>query len=119
MAAVNATLLAFAAERLRAAVRRCCLAPVAVDRYLLPAGRPAANPPHAAAAVDRWDRQTDRRTHTGHRIAYYCANGVDNRRCGECQLLGSETPRPKYTPNATTYACTAIRAWESAESGRK
>jgi len=24
-----------------------------------PAGRSAANPPHAAAAVDRWDRQTD------------------------------------------------------------
>jgi len=30
--------------------------PAAVDRYLLPAGRPAANPPHAAAAIDRWDR---------------------------------------------------------------
>jgi len=35
----------------------------AIDRYLLPAGHSAANPPHAAAAsVDRWDRQTDRRT---------------------------------------------------------
>jgi len=35
----------------------------AIDRYLLSEGRSAANPPHAeAAAVDRWDRQTDRRT---------------------------------------------------------
>jgi len=35
--------------------RRCCWAPApaAVDRYLLPAGRSAANPPHAGAAVDR------------------------------------------------------------------
>ena len=40
----------------------CCCAPspaAAIDRYLLPAGPAAANPPHAAAAVDRWDRQTD------------------------------------------------------------
>ena len=34
----------------------------ATDRYLLPAGHPAANPPHTAAAVDRQDRQTDGRT---------------------------------------------------------
>ena len=41
--------------------RRCCWAPApaAVDRYLLPAGRSAANPPHAGAAVDR---RTDGRT---------------------------------------------------------
>jgi len=39
-------------------------APAAVDRYILPAGRSAANPPHAAAAVDRTDRQTDGRTDT-------------------------------------------------------
>jgi len=31
-----------------------------IDGYLLPARPTAANPPHAAAAVDRWDRQTDR-----------------------------------------------------------
>jgi len=31
-------------------------------QYLLAAGSTAANPPHAAAAVDTWDRQTD-----GHR----------------------------------------------------
>jgi len=29
------------------------------DRYRLPAGPTAANPPRAAAAVDRWDRRTD------------------------------------------------------------
>jgi len=34
----------------------------AVDRHLLSAGRSAANPPHAAAAVDRRERQTDGRT---------------------------------------------------------
>jgi len=32
----------------------------AIDRYLLPAGRAAANPPAAVAAVDRWDGQTGR-----------------------------------------------------------
>jgi len=42
--------------------RRCCWAPaLAVDRYLLPAGRSAANPLHVAAAVERQDRQTDAR----------------------------------------------------------
>jgi len=65
------TLLAFAAER-RAAVAPLLLsarrllqargARAAVDRRRMPAGRPAANTPHAAAAVDRWDRQTDGRT---------------------------------------------------------
>ena len=34
----------------------------AIDRHLLPTGPTAANPPHAAAAVDRWVRQTDGRT---------------------------------------------------------
>ena len=40
--------------------RRCCWAPAAaaVDRYLPPAGRSAANPSHPAA-VDRWDRRAD------------------------------------------------------------
>jgi len=38
-------------------------ATAAVDRYFLPAGPTAANPPQRHAAVDRWDRQTD-----GHRI---------------------------------------------------
>jgi len=33
-----------------------------MDRYLLPTGRSATNQPHAAAAVERWDRQTDGRT---------------------------------------------------------
>jgi len=44
--------------------RRYCgrLPPAAVNRYRSPAlgaGRSAANPLHAAAAVDRCDRQTD------------------------------------------------------------
>jgi len=34
--------------------------PAAVDRYLLPAGRSAANPPVTVAVVDQWDRQPDR-----------------------------------------------------------
>jgi len=37
-------------------------APAAIDRYLLPAERSAANPPAAVAVVDRWDRQTEGRT---------------------------------------------------------
>ena len=71
-AAVNVTLLAFAAERRaslcavlrrRAPLMQCCWVPTAVDRHLAPAGHPAANPPHAAAAVNRWDDgQTDRGT---------------------------------------------------------
>ena len=59
------TLLAFAADR-RAAVCRATEAPLllsagraAIDRYLLPAGPTAANPPHADAVVDS---STDRRT---------------------------------------------------------
>jgi len=67
MAAVRVTLLAFAAER-RAVPRAAALLlwgpPPAMSIDLLPAGRPAANPPHAPAAVDRWDSQTDRRTDT-------------------------------------------------------
>ena len=57
------TLLAFAADR-RAAVAPLLLSVgrAAIDRYLLPAGPKAANPPHAASAVDSWDRRTDGRT---------------------------------------------------------
>jgi len=33
----------------------CGPAPADVDRHVLPVGRPAANLPHATAAVDRWD----------------------------------------------------------------
>jgi len=43
--ALNVTLPAFAAERRR----RCSAAPAAIDRYLLPAWRTAANPLTAAA----------------------------------------------------------------------
>ena len=47
--ALNMTLPAFAAEHRGA----CSTAPATI------AGRSAANPPAAVAAVDRWDRQTD------------------------------------------------------------
>jgi len=61
----------------------CCWQPApAIGRYLLPARRSAANPLHAAAAVDRWDRQTDR--HTDKRSttgdAYCRANSLPIRR---------------------------------------
>jgi len=55
--ALNMTLPAFAAER-----RRCTRsAPTAIDRYLLPAGRSAANPQASVAAVDQpsWNRSTE------------------------------------------------------------
>jgi len=44
------------------AVAADCWAPTTADRYLLPVGHPAANPMHATATADRWDRQTDKRT---------------------------------------------------------
>jgi len=55
------TLPAFAAER-RAAAPLLLGAWVrtAVGRYIQSAQRSAANPPHAAAAVERWDRQLNR-----------------------------------------------------------
>jgi len=37
----------------------CSTAPADDDWYLLPAGRSAANPPAAVAAVSGWDRQTE------------------------------------------------------------
>ena len=49
------TLFTFVTER-RAAGN---VAATAIDQYLLPAGPTSANPPHAAAAVNTWDRQTD------------------------------------------------------------
>jgi len=54
------TLPAFAAERRRLPYGARS-ASAAVDRYLLPAGRSAANQPAATVAIDRWDRQTDGR----------------------------------------------------------
>jgi len=47
---------------LRTAIHLLLTNLLVVDRYLLLAERSAANPPHAAAAVDREDRQTDGRT---------------------------------------------------------
>jgi len=55
------TLPAFAAER-RRQQHGARSAPATIDRYLQPAARSAANPPHAAAAIDRMgqiDTQTD------------------------------------------------------------
>jgi len=49
---------------LRLSADACCMALAARPQLsidVLPAGRPAENLPHTAAAVDRWDRQTDRR----------------------------------------------------------
>ena len=60
--------------------RRCCtgLRRAAVDRYLLPAGRSAANPPHAAAAIDRWDRHTTDGHRTHRPCSAYCAGSANN-----------------------------------------
>jgi len=68
------TLPAFAAERRAVAPLHDC------RRSISPAGgRSAANPPHTATVVDRWDRQTDGRTDrcsTSHRpcSTYYAAS---------------------------------------------
>ena len=67
------TLLAFAADR---RVSACPTRRAAIGRYLLPAGPTAANPPHAAAAVDRRDGRTDGRT------AGRCVNPL----CQRCVL---------------------------------
>ena len=40
----------------------CCRAPGTVDQYFLRIRCSAANPPHAAAAFDWWERLTDGRT---------------------------------------------------------
>jgi len=58
------------------------MAPAAVDLYLLLTGeRSAANPPASVAAVDRWDRHTDRRTDARplrRLCSAYFADGVNN-----------------------------------------
>jgi len=60
---VSVTLPAFACCTARLMHGACPLrAPAAIDRYLLPAGRSAANQSAAVAAVDRRDRQTDGQT---------------------------------------------------------
>ena len=56
------TLPAFAAERRAAAPLLLTTASAAIDRYLLPAGRTAANPQRRSAAGELWDRRTDGRT---------------------------------------------------------
>ena len=58
--------------------RCCCRAPGAVDQYLLRVRHSAANPPHAAAAFDWWDRRTDTRPFYRPCSAYY-ARSVEKR----------------------------------------
>jgi len=74
--AVNVTLPAFADERRAAGAVR-------IDRYILPSERSAANLSTAVAAVDRWDRPTDRQTDARpfHRpcSAYYAGSVKQNR----------------------------------------
>ena len=53
--------------------------PPAVDRHLLAAGRPAANPPYPAAAASRWDRQTADGHPTVTRVADYDISGLRQR----------------------------------------
>ena len=60
----------------------CSTAPAAIDRYLLHAERSSANQPHAAAAVDRWDRRTDARPLQGSCCTYY-AGSVNRTLCVE------------------------------------
>jgi len=69
-------------------LRNCSLTP-ATDRYLLPVLRSAANPPHAATAVDRWDRRThmlpwhrcceQRQTFSCHCTVVCCSQGTGAR----------------------------------------
>jgi len=60
--ALNVTLPAFDVARAPAPAQHGShWAPAAIDRYLLPAGRSAANTLTAVVAVNRWDR---RRTDT-------------------------------------------------------
>jgi len=72
-------------------------APAAVHQYLLPAGRSAANLLATFAAVNRWDRQTDRQSDARpfHRryFAYYAGN-VDYRAHTPWQYLAVSSRQP-------------------------
>jgi len=59
---LSAVLRRSAAERACRWYASAAPAPAAVDRYLLPAERSAANPPAITVAAGRWDRQTDGRS---------------------------------------------------------
>jgi len=98
-----------------AVMRRCCAARpahAAVSRYLPPARRSAANPPHAATAVEWWDRHTDGRTDNRpcHRPcpALYAPSVnkavIDRRLRSRCCHPGSYFKRPKCSP-VRTLAC--------------
>jgi len=88
---------AFAAECRAAApgcdAACCCRAPGAVGRYLLRVQHSAANPPHAAAAFDWWDRLTDGQTDTGpfyRPCSAYYAHSVKKRvQLSNCQCSAS------------------------------
>jgi len=70
----------FAAER-RRLLHDAYSMPAAINRYLLHAGRSAANPA-ATAAVNRWDRQMDGRTDARplHRpCSTYYAGSINNK----------------------------------------
>ena len=97
------TLLAFAAAR------RAAAAPLLLGAQRLLPGRPAANPPHPAAADDRRDRQTDGQTPD--RYLDPAADSANNRRtvrvrtsllteyaaCGFRQIRGSSAAACKLT----------------------
>jgi len=55
----------------------CITAPAAIDRYLVPAERSAANPPAAVAAVDRRDRRANGWT-PGRYTDAYCESSGNN-----------------------------------------
>ena len=98
------TLPAFAAECPRL-LHGASNASAAVDRYILPAWRLAANPPTVVAAVDRRDRQKDGRTDARplHRpCSAYCAGSVKNRHCKIvshfCWYIGARKSLLRYLP---------------------
>ena len=99
--AVNTTLLLNGMLR-----RRCCRTPAAaaVDRYVLPVGRSAANPPHAAAAVEQTDGRTDVRTPD--RYVDPAAHTVGSvNKMHDCISVSEFAPKKNCTRNAREYNC--------------
>jgi len=56
------------------------------------AGRSAANPPHAVAAVDRWDRQTDGRT-----LGRFVDSAQHTMRAVSTSVLALKGHEPRHT----------------------
>ena len=67
----------------------------AIDRYRLPAGPTAANPPHAVATADRWDRQMDGHRAVAQTVAY-SASSVEKPAEGQTKR---ETDRTRNISN--------------------